>query len=501
MNIAASVERNSKFFPDTEAISFQGRSWTYSMLDEEASRAANALAQIGVRRSDKVCLFIGNRPEFIFIYYGCQKIGAVVVAISSLSKADEIEYMVNDSEAVAIITEEKLRNNIPPQNTLPKLKKVISVDAPYGQEDSWSALLKGAEAECRALNANPGDGAVIIYTSGTTGKPKGVVLTHANVISNTTAMKYMWDMRQDDRSLCFLPIYHSFGQNGIIVASVEAGSTIVLMKKFDLEEVIDTFGKAKITRWYAVPAVYIAVLNHPDTARVDKAFKTIRYCFSAAAALPVEILRQWEERFKVKVNVSYGLTETSPASTYNHEYRRKPGSVGTPMMNIEIGIFGQDGQELDAGQTGEIWIRGPNTMKEYYRRPKETAETLVNGYVRTGDIGYLDDEGYLFLVDRLKDMINSSGLKVWPREVEEVIYTHPNVSECSVIGVPNPVYGESILAAIIEKEPGKTAEKEIIDLCKSRLADYKAPHMVKFVSELPKTPTGKILKRVLRDQF
>jgi long-chain acyl-CoA synthetase len=272
----------------------------------------------------------------------------------------------------------------------------------------------------------------------------------------------------------------------------------VLHKRFETDPLLKSLRDDRVTRWYAVPPVYIMLLNHPDAAAVDAAFATVRYCFSAAASMPGEVARRWKERFGLDVNEGYGLTETTPFATYNHEFRHKEGSVGTAIMNVEVAIMDLDGREVPRGESGEIWIRGPNVMKEYYRKPQETGEAIVDGYLRSGDIGYMDPEGYVFIVDRLKDMINSAGLKVWPREVEEVIYTHPNVRECAVIGVPHAVFGESVKAVVVLRTPGTTTAEEIVELCRKHLADYKAPRMVEFAEELPKNPTGKILKRELR---
>ncbi|NTU59439.1 MAG: long-chain fatty acid--CoA ligase, partial [Deltaproteobacteria bacterium] len=415
----------------------------------------------------------------------------------SMSKAHEVEYMANDSEGVVLVCEDSLMNEVPARSAIPGVRAVVDVDGTRGDR-TWADLLASGGPECATAKTEPGDGAAIIYTSGTTGRPKGVVLTHGNVVSNTNAVKYMCDMRGEDRALCFLPVYHSFAQNFIFNATIQAGCTLVLHHKFDQDAVLDSLKNDRVTRWYAVPPVYILMLNHPDRTRVDEAMKNVRYCFSAASTLPGEVARQWKERFGLEVNEGYGLTETTPFASYNHEYRHKEGSVGTAIMNVEIIIADTEGNEVPVGDLGEIWIRGPNVMKEYYRKPVDTLETIVRGYVRSGDIGYQDEEGYLFIVDRLKDMINSAGLKVWPREVEELLYTHPNVRECAVIGVPHELYGESVKAVIALKEPGKTTAEEIIALCKRDLADYKAPRVVEFVAELPKNPTGKILKRELR---
>ncbi len=496
MNIADMLDRNRIFFPDHEAIVYGQRTWTYEQFWRDANRMANALSSLGVGKGDKVCLFLTNCPEFIIAYYACQKLGAVAVSISSMSKADEVEYMVNDSEGVVLITEEALMEHVPARDRIPGLRTVVSIDGASGDR-TWTELLEGASDAFTTVYTDRNDGAAIIYTSGTTGKPKGVVLTHGNVVSNTNAAKYMCDMRREDRAICFLPIYHSFAQNFIFNAVVQAACTLVLHKKFDLDRVLESLKNDRITRWYAVPAIYIMVLNDP---RSDEAMKTVRYCFSAASSMPGEVARRWKDRFGLTIHEGYGLTETTPFATYNHEFRHKEGSVGTAIMNVEIRIADESGNEVPRGELGEIWIKGPNVMKEYYRKPEATAETIVDGWLRSGDIGYMDDEGYVFIVDRLKDMINSAGLKIWPREVEEVIYTHPNVRECAVIGVPHEVFGETVKAVIALKEPGKTTAEEIIDLCKKHLADYKAPRIVEFVDELPKNPTGKILKRELRER-
>jgi long-chain acyl-CoA synthetase len=377
----------------------------------------------------------------------------------------------------------------------------VSIDGPMGDrapDRAWGELLAAASPECGTAATVRDDGAAIIYTSGTTGKPKGVVLTHGNVVSNTNATKYMTGMKGEDRALCFLPIYHSFGQNFIVNSTVQAGCTLVLHKKFELEPILKSLRDDRITNWYAVPPVYIMLLNHAETAAIDEAMKTVKYCFSAAATLPGEVARRWKERFGLDVNEGYGLTESTPFASYNHEFRHKVGSVGTAIMNVEIAIRDPYGEEVPQGELGEICIRGPNVMKGYYRNPTATEEAIVDGFLRSGDIGYLDEEGYLFIVDRVKDMINAAGLKIWPREVEEVLYTHPNVRECAVIGVPHEVYGESVKAVIELRQAGATTAEEIVDLCKKHLADYKAPRVVEFVTELPKNPTGKILKRELR---
>jgi long-chain acyl-CoA synthetase len=497
MNIADALDRNRIFFPDRDAIVYEGESRSYARLWEETNRMAGALASLGIRKGDKVCLFLTNCPEFIIAYYACQKLGALCVSVSSMSKADEVSYMANDCEASVFITEKALLGDVPGRSEIPGVRTLVTLDSSEGDR-TWPELLASGNPEFPTLRTERDDGAAIIYTSGTTGKPKGVVLTHGNVVSNTNAAKYLCDMQGDDRAICFLPIYHSFAQNFIANSSVQAACTLVLHKKFEPESILRSLKENRVTRWYSVPPIYIMLLNHPETAAVDQAMERVRYCFSAASSLPGEVARRWKERFGLDVNEGYGLTETTPFATYNHEFRHKEGSVGTAIMNVEILIADPQGKEVPRGDLGEIWIKGPNVMREYYGKPQDTLEAIVGGFLRSGDIGYMDEEGYVFIVDRLKDMINSAGLKIWPREVEEIIYTHPNVRECAVIGVPHDVFGETVKAVIALKEPGRTPQDEITTLCKKKLADYKCPRVVEFVPELPKNPTGKILKRELR---
>lgn len=498
MNIADMLYRNNTFFPESEALVYEGKTYTYAEYAKTVRKFANALKKIGVRRGDKVAIFLTNCPEFFFTYYAALTIGGVAVSISSMSKADEVEYMTNDSESVVLVSEKALSANIPEISKMKYMKKVVLADGDGA--DGFYGLISNESDDCATVSTERNDDAAIIYTSGTTGKPKGVVLTHSNVHSNTNANRLMTGLKREDRVICFLPIYHSFGQNHICNSAVQAGSTVIMHKKFDLEPVLGSLRDNKVTRWFAVPPIYIMLLSHPDTAAVDAAMKNVTYCFSAASTMPLEIANRWTARFGLNVNEGYGLTETTPFATYNHEFKHKSGSVGTAICDVEVAILDTDGNELARGESGEICMRGPNVMKGYYKRPAETAEVMFNGYLRSGDVGYMDEEGYVFIVDRLKDMINSAGLKIWPREVEELIYTLTNVRECAVVGVPHPVFGESVKAVISLKVPGQTTEQEVMDLCKKSLADYKVPRVVEFVADLPKSPTGKILKREIRAQ-
>jgi long-chain acyl-CoA synthetase len=302
-------------------------------------------------------------------------------------------------------------------------------------------------------------------------------------------------VRQTDRLLLFLPLFHVFGQNAIMNTAFAGCATVVLHRRFVPDQVLASIARERATMFFAVPTIFIALLAL-DLDRHD--LSSIRYEFSAAATMPQEISRRWTERFGRPVFEGYGLTECSPFAAYNHDFRHKLGSVGTPVENTDVRILGDDDQEVPLGTWGEICIQGPGVMQGYWGRPEDTARAIRGGWLRSGDIGTMDDEGYVFIVDRVKDMINVAGFKVWPAEVEQALYRHPAVREAAVYGVADPVKGEAVKAAIVLKAGAAATAEEIVAFCRDRLAVYKAPATVEFVSELPKSATGKILKRVLR---
>lgn len=504
MNIADALDRNTLFFPDNEALVHRDRRWTYAEFRRDADRFAHALTELGIKKGDHVCIFMGNCAEFAIAFYGILKVGATAVSVSSMCRCEEVEYMATNSEAKALVAGSDYLEEVPARSDMPSVEQVVAVESAErsspaeveGVDHGFWDVIRDRPEHFATVYTDRDDGAEIIYTSGTTGKPKGAVLTHGNVVSNTYSTAHQTGMSPDDRLICFLPMYHSFAQNFIFNASVNAASTLVILPKFESDDVLETLKHERITRWYAVPTIYIMML---DTPGVEEAFSTVTYCFSAASSMPGEVARQWGERLNLPINEGYGLTESTPSATYNHEFRHKEGSVGTPIENVEVQIWDDDNRPLPPGEVGQIVIKGPNVMKEYYNDPEATAETLVDGWLKTGDVGVMDEEGYFSIVDRLKDMVNSAGLKIWPREVEEVLYRHSAVSECAVVGRPDPVYGESVVACVVVR-PGESLDaEEIVSFCKEKMASYKAPKVVEFMDELPKSATGKILKTDLRE--
>jgi long-chain acyl-CoA synthetase len=497
VNVGQSLERIAAADPERTALVYKDRRWTYRELDQHANRVGNTLRAQGLRAGDHVCVLLPNGPEFVVTYFALQKIGAVPVSLNVMLKQREIAYIANDAQASAFIGHAALWQNVPEQQDIPsvRLRVVAGGDAPGALH--FEDLLEGSP-ELQSLDADAEDTAAILYTSGTTGQPKGAMLTHANVMSNVDAVIHHLQMVPGDRTLCFLPLFHCFGQNFIMNATLAVGATLFLMERFVQDDVLQAIERERITVFYAVPTAYIVLLNQPDLPRYD--LTSLRITFSAAAIMPLEVAERWRERFGRPIVEGYGLTETSPFACFNGEQRFKPGTVGTAIENVEVKIVDPDDREVRVGDLGEIVIRGPNVMKGYFGRPEDTAQALRGGWFHSGDIGRVDEDGYVSIVDRVKDMINVGGFKVWPREIEEVLFEHPAVKECAVIGIPDAVYGESVKAYVVLRDGVSAKSEALIAHCTERIATYKVPRAVELITTLPKSPTGKVLKRELREK-
>lgn len=494
MNVAQHVERAAAWFPDHPAILFEGRVLSYRELNEQASRLAHALRAHGVGRGDRVALYLPNVPEFAVCYTAALKVGAVAVSINAIFKTDEVRYILTDAGARVLFTAGDLLANVPHADCPALEQIVVCAGDAQGRATLASWLADGAPGG-RGVDLDRDEPAVLLYTSGTTGFPKGATLTHGNVVFNDYACAHHMGVRQTDRLMLFLPLFHVFGQNAIMNTAFAACATVVLHRRFVPDQVLDAIQRERATMFFAVPTIFITLLNM-DLAHWDLA--SVRYEFSAAATMPREISRRWTERFGRPVYEGYGLTECSPFACYNHDFRHRSGSVGTAVENMELKILDDSGHELPRGEWGEICIQGPGVMQGYWGRPEDTAAAIRGGWLRSGDIGTMDDEGYVFIVDRVKDMINVAGFKVWPAEVEQVLYRHPAVREAAIYGVGDPVKGEAVRAAIVPRDGAAVTAEEIVAFCRERMAAYKIPAAVELVRELPKSATGKILKRVLR---
>ncbi|WP_017317768.1 class I adenylate-forming enzyme family protein [Mastigocladopsis repens] len=496
MNIAHHIERGHLLYPDKIALIFEEKTFTYKQLDGLANRVANGLRGLGIKRGDRVALFLPNIPEFVISYLGILKIGAIVVSVNVMLKSAEVSYILNDCAAKAIITTESQSEQVAVAD-LPELQHVLIAEGEASKGITLTQLMESSSAQARAVEMDRHAPASIVYTSGTTGFPKGATLSHGNVISNMYSHNRCCGMQPNDRLLLYLPLFHCFGQNAILNAGLNVCATIILQRRFDLDQALYAINTHQVTMFFGVPTVFLKLLNTDISVY---SLESVRYYFSAAAPMPFEAAQNWQDKYGLVIHEGYGLTETSPCACYNHDLKYKLGSIGMPIENVEMKIVDGDGHQVQPGELGEIVIKGPNVMLGYWNRPFETAEVIKNGWFHTGDIGRIDEQGFFYIVDRLKDMVNVSGFKVYPTEVENVIYQHPAVAECAVYGVPELLKGEIVKANIVLKAGHAMTEQQIMDFCSERMANYKIPRAIHFVDSLPKNPTGKVLKRVLRKQ-
>jgi long-chain acyl-CoA synthetase len=496
MNVAEHVERAAHRFGAHPAILFEGKSVSYVTLDYCASALADSLVRHGVQRGDRVALLLPNIPAFALAYLAGLKAGAIVVSINAIFKWEEVRYIVNDARPKVVFTTADLLPNLP-RAQCPSVEHTVLCEGGAPDEIALDDWLGAGDPSTRAASMDPDDPAVLLYSSGTTGFPKGVTLTHANVVSNVRTTASVCRFGPPDRLAAFLPLFHVFGQNFIMNAGFEAGATLALFRRFVPETVLAAIGRERITKFFAVPTIYIGLLN-ADLARYD--LSSIDFYFSAAATMPEEISRRWTDRFGKRVYEGYGLTECSPFACYNHLSEHRFGSVGTAVEGFTLAILDDRDREVPRGAWGEICIRGPGVMKGYWGKPEDTDHALRGGWLHSGDIGRMDEDGYVYIVDRVKDMVNVAGFKVWPAEVEHVLYRHPAVKEVAVYGAPDPDKGEEVRAAVVLKDGAASSPDALIQFTRDHLAAYKIPQRVDLVGELPKSATGKILKRVLREQ-
>jgi long-chain acyl-CoA synthetase len=496
MNIAEHVERAAARMPNHPAIWFEGKHVTYKTLNDCAAALADSLVRHGVQRGDRIALYLPNIPAFALAYLAGQKAGAIVVSINSIFKWEEVRYIVNDARPKVVFTTQDLLPNLP-RPECPSVEHTVLCEGGEPDEIALEAWLVRGSPMFRTVNMTADDPAVLLYSSGTTGFPKGVTLTHNNLLTNTRTAAQCSGYRSSDKLACFLPLFHVFGQNYIMNGAFHAGATVMLFRRFVPDAVLDAIGRERITMLFGVPTIYITLLN-TDLAKYD--LSSIRYDFSAAATMPQEVAKRWTERFGRPVYEGYGLTECSPFAAYNHQHEHRFGAVGTAVEGFTLAIHDEADREVPRGEWGEIVIRGPGVMQGYWGKPQDTERALRNGWLHSGDIGKMDDDGYVYIVDRVKDMINVSGFKVWPAEVEHVLYRHPAVKEVAVYGAPDSLKGEQVRAAVVLKTDGSVLADTLAQLCRDHLAAYKIPEQVELVRELPKSATGKILKRVLRDR-
>ncbi len=510
-NVRQLLEAQAARTPDKPFLILESgeREFSYREFDEEVNRAASALVELGAHKGDRVSLLLTNRAEYLIFYFACFKIGAWAGPVNSLLKPQEIEFIVSNSEAKIVVTESSLFPRIEQARAdIDSLRHVLLIDGGSGQ---WSVTSGQAGAgasgkEELQLTTDPRplttaisaqDEAVIIYTSGTTGKPKGVLLTHANLLSNAQQIAEWLRLTEQDRSLMIMPLFHVNALMTTCLATLWVGGSVVLAPRFSASRHWETVSEYGVTYFGSV-ATMLSMLNnsYPGGVPSNADLSRLRFGLCGSAPVPVEVLKTFETLFACPVIEGYGLSESTCRSTFNPPDARRIGSVGLPIGN-EVRVFDDSDREVGIGEVGEIVLRGPNIMKGYYKNEEATREAFRSGWFHTGDLGYRDEDGFFYVVDRKSDMIIRAGENIYPREIDEVLYQHPKVHDAATIGVKDDLYGEEVKAFVVLRAGQQTTEEEILSFCRERLADFKCPKSIEFLEGIPKGPTGKLLKREL----
>ncbi|MFI7872318.1 long-chain fatty acid--CoA ligase [Streptomyces salinarius] len=486
-NLAGFLVETAQRQPGHPALRLGEQVITYAELDDRTARAAALLRAEGVCVGDRVALMLPNVPEFVVLYYGALRAGAVVVPMNPLLKTREAEFHLTDSGAVRLFE----WHQAPGEGA--KGAAAAGVRHTAVEPTAFAAALAEHEPLADVAAAGGEDMAVLLYTSGTTGRPKGAVLTHVGLRHNTEVNSIeVQRMTPEDVVVGCLPLFHIFGQICTMSAAVRSGASLVLIPRFEPGAVLDAITRERATVFEGVPTMYAALLQHPFEGDVS----TLRMCISGGASLPVEILHGFERRFGCPVLEGFGMSETSPVVTFNHPDRpRKAGSIGTPIRDVEVRLVDEEGQDVAPGEIGELAVRGPNVMTGYWNRPLETQAAIPDGWLRTGDLARADEDGYLYIVDRKKDLIIRGGYNVYPREIEEVLHEHPAVALAAVVGVPHAELGEEVTAVVVLRPAEQATPEELREYVKNQVAAYKYPRRVWLVDKLPLGPSGKILKR------
>ena len=529
ISIYEAFKQSAERYPDNTAINFMGGEYTYRELLEMIDTFAAALEGLGVKKGDRVAIHLPNCTQFPIAYYGALSIGAVVVPCNPMYVARELSHQLKDSGATTIVTMTRFYDLVKEVQPKTDLKNVIVTSI----KDYFPGMLRflytvvkekkegdrvkvAAEdylfldlmKEYRGKKAGPveistEDRAVFMYTGGSTGVSKGAVLQHRNMLANALQVKaWCSDLEEGKETfLAVLPFFHSYGMTTVMNAPLFTGCKVVMQPRFVLADVLKTIDKEKPTLFPGVPTMYVAINNAPDLDKHD--IKSIRVCISGAAPLPVEVQQQFEKNTGGKLVEGYGLSEASPVTHANPIYGKSIiGSIGLPFPDTEVKIMDIETgkKEMAIGEVGEMCVRGPQVMECYHNMPDETKHSLRDGWLYTGDIGKLDEAGYTYIVDRKKDMVIAGGYNIYPRDIEEVLFTHPKVLEAAVAGIIDPYRGETLKAYVVLKEGESLTEEEVIAYCKENLAAYKVPKLVEFREELPKTMVGKVLRRVLKEE-
>lgn len=514
MNIASRLKEVSQDKGEKIAYHFLDTSVSYRELDDSVSRFAGGLESLGLKKGDHIALILGNSPHFVIGLYGALRLGLRVIPINPIYTPDEMGYILSNGDVKAVITLDLM---VPLMGKLESLLQSVDHvilcesgdDRAKGVDlerigllnpkmKSFTNVLSLGGTDFEGAEVAEDDTAIILYTSGTTGKPKGAMLTHKNVYSNAWDVGTYLQMSEQDRVITALPMFHVFCLTVALNAPLMMGATLLIAPKFSPKGIFGLSRMHKPTVFAGVPTMYNFLYQYTDGDPDD--LSSLRLCISGGASMPVALLKNFEQKFNVMISEGYGLSEASPVTCFNPLDRpRKPGSIGTSIMSIKNKVVNELGEEVPPGQVGELIVNGPNVMKGYYKMEEETQAAIRDGWLYTGDLARMDEEGYFYIVDRKKELIIVGGFNVYPREIEEVLYDHPEIVEAAVIGVPHPEKGEAVSCYVVRKDPA-LSEEEVMEYCRERLAKYKLPSSIEFLEELPKNTTGKILRRALKAQ-
>ncbi|SER90654.1 AMP-binding protein [Salipaludibacillus aurantiacus] len=516
--------------PDKTLLHFLGKEMTFREVYDSSLRFANALKDLGITKGDRVAIMLANTPQSVISYYGILMAGGVVVQTNPLYVERELEHQMVDSGAKAIICLDlvyprvmnvlgrtnlenvivtHIKDYLPfPKNLIyPFIQKRntgLKVEVNYSSKvHSFMELLKASDTEELPLDIDPeNDLALLQYTGGTTGVAKGVMLSHYNLVANTTqCIRWMHKIDHGNEViLCALPFFHVYGMTVGMNFSVMDRSKMVILPKFDTKQTLQAIEKQKVSIFPGAPTMYIGLINDPKVQKYD--LSSIEVCISGSAPLPLEVQQRFEDLTGGKLSEGFGLTEASPVTHFNLMWGKRPnGSIGLPWPDTDVAILSAEtGEPAEPGEVGELIIKGPQVMKGYWNRPEDTDATFYDGWLLTGDMGYMDEEGFFYIVDRKKDMIIAGGFNIYPREIEEVLYEHEAVQEAVAVGVPDPYRGETVKAFLVLKEGKKVTEQELNEFCRKHLSAYKVPRLFEFRDELPKTMVGKVLRRALLEE-
>lgn len=490
MNIANNLEAAAFHFPDKPALTDENRQLSYSQLNKEADQIAYLLRKLKVSPNDHVAICAPNSCSWVAFYFGILKSGGVAVTLPHSMTRKELAPVLEDCKPKVLFTDTLRLSDIGEKSFI--LHTITDLN-----DTRYSAFLAEGGDPFDTLDRDPDDTAAILYTGGTTGIPKGVMLTHWNIMASAFNVAHHERSCQTDRALCFLPLNHVFAQVHIMNSTLLSGGGLILQASFNMNGFLEAITKFAVTKLYSVPTVYTRLLSLTD---LKEKLKPVRYCFSAAASMAKELVREWKMRTGLDIFEAYGMTESASMVTYNHYYRHVVGTVGTPVNGVEIQIRDQNGNIQGKNRKGEICIAGPNIMKGYLNRPEETRKAFWGRWFRSGDVGFLDDQSYLYIVDRIKELIITGGENVSPREVEEVLYERHEIEECAVIGLPDKEYGERVVAYIVPRQGQKIDPLALKAHLKAHLSAFKVPKEFVAVTDLPKSSSGKLLKRTLKDQ-